>query len=135
MAVGGDVIEITYNHPTLGSGTFFPKANEGNTFDPGGIRTNDDNSQIASAGEIIWQMNRTRGMVEVLVLNDQNERNDFQKIAELQSDPLPADWTMSIINGTTYAFSGKPVGDIGADINAATVPLKLAFSRATKIVG
>jgi hypothetical protein len=44
MAVHGDILEVTYNHPTLGSGVFYPKANEGNKFDPGGFRNNDDAS-------------------------------------------------------------------------------------------
>ena len=58
---GGDILEVTYSHPTLGQGAFFPKANEGNTFDPGGFRNNDDVNQIDGAGELIVQKNRVRG--------------------------------------------------------------------------
>jgi hypothetical protein len=37
-AVGGDILEVTYAHETLGSGTFFPKSGEDSTFDLGGFR-------------------------------------------------------------------------------------------------
>lgn len=135
MSVAGDITEITYNHPTLGSGTFFPKAGEGNTYDPGGIRTGDDGQMIAGNGDPIWQKNRTRGFFEVVIQNDQNERNDAQVIADLMADPDPADWTFSIINGTVYGGSGKPVGDVQPDINAGTVTLKVAGGGFEKIVG
>lgn len=135
MAVAGDIIEITYNHPTLGSGTFFPKAGEGNTYDPGGIRTGDDAGMIAGAGNPIWQKNRVRGFFEVVVENDQNVRNDAQVIADLMASPVPADWTFEVINGTIYGGSGMPVGDIQPDVNAGTVTLKVAGPSFVKIAG
>ena len=135
MAVAGDITEITYNHPTLGSGTFFPKAGEGNTYDPGGIRTADDAQMIAGNGDPIWQKNRTRGFFEVLIENDQNVRNDAQVIANLMADPKPADWTFSVINGTVFGGSGKPVGDINPDVNAGTMTLKVSGGGFEKIVG
>ena len=33
--VGGDIVELTFNHPTLGSGIIFPKSAEDSTFDLG----------------------------------------------------------------------------------------------------
>ena len=135
MAVSGDIIEITYNHPTLGSGTFFPKAGEGNTYDPGGIRTADDAAMIAGDGSPIWQKNRTRGSFEVVIENDQNVRNDAQKISDLMASNEPADWTFEVINGTVWCGSGMPVGDIQPDINAGTMTLKVAGGGFKKIVG
>ena len=38
-AVGGDIIEAAFNHPTLGSGVIFPKANEDGTLDTNAQRT------------------------------------------------------------------------------------------------
>ena len=57
MAVGGDITEITYNHPTIGSGVFYPKAAEDNTFDTGGLRSDDDANMIDGAGNMIDKMN------------------------------------------------------------------------------
>lgn len=135
MAVGGDIIEVTYSHPTIGQGSFFPKANEGNTFDPGGIRTADDASQIAGAGEFIAQKNRVRGSFEVVCVNDMNTRNDIEVVQQLAADPVPADYTVSVINGTVWKASGFPVGDLQADVNASTFTLKIGATRWEKIVG
>jgi len=135
MAVGGDIIEITYTHPTLGSGSFFPKANEGNTFDPGGIRTADDANMISGSGGLIAQKNRVRGSFEVVIENDMNVRNDAQVVADLAADPVAADWTVSIINGTVWGATVFPVGDIQPDVNASTFTLKLGTGAWKKIVG
>lgn len=128
MAVHGDITEITYSHPTLGSGTFFPKANEGNSFDPGGIRNSDDASMITGNGEMMVQKNRVRGSFEVLVENDMNIREDQLKLTALAESPVPTNWTFSVINGTVWAGAGVIVGDIVADVNAGTIPLKVAGS-------
>lgn len=133
MAVHGDIIEVTYNHPTLGNGVFFPKANEGNTYDPGGIRNADDANMIAGNSDLILQKNRVRGFFEVLIENDQNVRNDATKVAALAADPVPANWTFTLINGTVYAGTGVPVGDINPDINAGTFTLKVAAPVFNKI--
>ena len=133
MAHHGDITEITFNHPTLGDGRFFAKANEGNTYDPGGIRTSDDQNAIASNGDPIFMSNRVRGYFEVMIENDQNIRDDADLIARLQASPDSATWTFSVINGTVFRGSGKPVGDVQPDINAGTMTLKVSGAGFTKI--
>ena len=126
MNVGGDIIELTYNHPTLGNGTVFPKANEDSTFDLGGFRSNDDASMIDGSGEMIDQINRVRWSFEVTVAWDANIRADLTKIAELAASPVPCVWTISSINGTVWQGKGKVVGDVQGNGNAATFSLKVA---------
>ena len=92
-ATGGDITEITVNHPTLGSHQFFPKANEGNTFDPGGLRSNDDANQISGAGTMITQLNRVRGFFEALVENDMETREDLVFATDLAGSTVDAEWT------------------------------------------
>jgi hypothetical protein len=135
MAVGGDIEEVTFNHPTIGSGTLFAKSGEDNTYDPGGIRTADDANSIDGGGNPIWQKNRVMGFFEITCSNDQNVRGDVEKIALLAADPVPADWTFSIINGTVYGGKGKPVGDVNGNINKATFKLKVAGAQFKKISG
>lgn len=125
---GGDWLEIRVSHPTLGEHVFYPKANEGNTFDPGGIRTNDDANQVSGDGQSIYQMNRVRGFLEVTVANDMNTRQDFIFAKNLGASPVEASYVASHINGSTWGFNGKPVGDIQVDSNASTFTLKVAFS-------
>jgi len=135
MAVHGDITEVTYNHPTIGSGVFYPKAAEGNTFDPGGFRTSDDANGMAGDGSLIVTKNRTRAFFEVTIENDMNIRNDVEVVKALAADSVPAEYTISIINGTVWAGSGFPVGDIAPDVNAGTMTLKITSGQFKKIVG
>lgn len=136
MAVGGDITELTINHPSLGSRSFKPKANEDNTYDLGGIRAEDDEKMIDTSGNMISKLSRKRGFLEVVLANDQNTREDADFITEVCESPELADYTWSIINGTTYSGKGRPVGDVQPNINAATFELKVAFQgKARKIAG
>jgi hypothetical protein len=83
MAVHGDILEITYNHPTIGSGVLFPKANESTTLDLGGFRNNDDASQVTTSGQLMVQKNRVAGFFEITVENDNNLRNDLQQMVNV----------------------------------------------------
>jgi len=136
MAVGGDITEITFNHPTLGTGIIFPKSSEDSTFDLGGFRSNDDANMIDGSGEMIDQLNRARPFVEVTVAWDMNTREDLEKITELNASPVLSDWTFTHVNGTVYGGTGKPVGDVQGNANAATFPLKISGGGTfKKIVG
>ena len=125
MAVNGDIREITYSHPTIGSGAFKTKSNESNTFDPGGFRTNDDANQVTSDGTMMQQKNRVLGFLEVVCENDMDVRLDVQKVQELSADSVQADWTFTMNNGSVYKGKGTPVGDIQADTNTGTFTLKV----------
>lgn len=135
MAVHGDIREITVNHPTLGSKSFFPKANEGNTYDQGGFRNSDDNSNIASNSELIITKNQVSGMLEALIENDMNIREDADFINQLAASPTQGTWTFQIVNGVVFQGRGVPVGEVQPDINAGTFTLKIAAGRFKKIIG
>lgn len=136
MAVGGDIVEITFNHPTVGSGVLFPKAGEDSTFDTGGFRSNDDANMVAGNGEMIDQMNRVRWSLEAVIAWDMNTRGDLEKMVELAGSPVEAEWTVTNINGTVYGGTGKPVGDLQGNGNAATFTLKVSGGqKMKKIVG
>lgn len=135
-AIGGDITEITYNHPTLGSGVIFPKSDEDSEYDLGGLRSADDEGMVDGSGAMIDKMNRKRWSFGVAVAWDMNGREDLEKITEMAGHPVPADWTFSHINGTVYKGTGKPVGDYKGNGNQATFPLKVSGGgRAKKIVG
>jgi len=133
MAVHGDITEITYSHPTIGSGVFFPKSAEGNTYDPGGIRNSDDANAIAGDGSLIVTKNRVAGFFEVMIEDDMNVRGDALILAQLAADTVAADYTFSVINGSVFACSGIPVGDINPDVNSGTFTLKIVSGNIEKI--
>jgi hypothetical protein len=126
MAVGGDITEITYNHPTIGSGVFYPKAGTASTFNLGGFRVADESNGIDGSGTMIAKMNRERWSFEGVIANDMNNAKDLENAVALASNPVPADWTFTHINGAIYGGKGMPVGDIKADGNEATFSLKVA---------
>lgn len=135
MATGGDILEVTFNHPTLGSGILRPKSNEDNTYDTGGIRTADDANMIDGGGKPIYQKNRVMGFFEIVVANDQNVNQDLETMVSLAADPEESDWTFTLINGTVYGGTGKPVGDLQGNLNQATFTLKVAGAEFKKIIG
>lgn len=126
MATGGDILEITYNHPSLGDGVIFAKANEDSTFDLGGFRSNDDADMIDGSGTMIDQINRKRWKFGVTVSWDMNSANELDKIVDLAGSPVPADWTISSVNGSVWGGQGKPVGDYEGNGNNPTFSLLLS---------
>lgn len=126
MAVQGDITEVTYNNADVGSGTFKPKANEGNTFDIGGIRSNDDASMITSDGTLIDQKNRVRGFLEVVVEDDAANREDLLNMTLITESTNSTDFTFTTIGGQTFAGKGIIVGDLQKDLNTGMVTVKIA---------
>lgn len=125
-AIGGDIVEVTFNHPSVGTGTFSPKAGEDSTYDLGGLRSDDDANGITGAGEAIRKMNKARWSFEVVCASDMNTAEDLEKITSLSNSPAEADWTITHTNGSVYKGKGFPVGDIQGNGNAATFTLKVA---------
>ena len=123
MAAGGDIIEVTFAHDTIGSGTFFPKGSEDSTFDLGGFRSTDDEEAVTGSGKMITTLNNKRWSFEVAIEWDMD---DLEKLNELAASPVDADWTISVISGEIYAGKGRPVGDIKGNKNTSTIPFKIS---------
>lgn len=134
-ATGGDILEITCNHPTQGTVTFYPKSNEDSTFDPGGFRGVDDANMVDGAGRLIRQMNRVRAMFEVTIAKDDNTEETMEVLAAIAASPADAVWTVTHINGSVWKINGAPVGDIQGNMNQGTMTLKVAGSVLEKTQG
>lgn len=126
MATGGDLIEATCNHPTLGNSTLFFKAAEDGTFDLGGYFSSDDANMVDGGGNMIDQINRKRWKVSSAISWDMNSADELSKIAGLSASPVLGDWTFSHINGTVWGGKGKPVGDYEGNTNQATFTITIA---------
>ena len=133
---GGDITEITFNSPTFGNGSIFPKASEDSTFDPGGFRVDDDMDSISGDGAGIYKKNRKRWSFEVVCAMDMNDREDVNKLVSLASANEESEWTITHVNGTVYGGKGFPVGDLQWNGNAATFTFKASGGGImSKIVG
>lgn len=126
--VGGDIVEITCNHPTLGEFRFQAKSNESFTLDPGGLRSNDDANLITGAGDMIDQVNRVRWSLEGPVAVDVASGNELESLPELAAAPDLGTWTITHVSGTIWTGRGKVVGDLNTDTNNAQMTLKVAGS-------
>jgi len=129
MYSGGDILEITYTHPTLGGGTLYCKAAEDGTVDIGGFRTNDDENSVTGDGQMIQQMNRVLGSFETPPIAwDMTDVDELARLSELAASPVLADWTIAVQNDTIWGGTGKPVGDIKGNSNTGLVEtIKIAF--------
>lgn len=123
--IAGDILEIGYNNDDEGSGTFFCKANEDSSFQPGGIVSGDDEDMVATNGEMIDVMTRKRWNFECTLAWDMNDANTLTKILALQRSVKQTTFTISHISGAIYGGKGKPVGVHVGNGNQATIPLKL----------
>ena len=127
-SIGGDIVEITYTHPTIGSGSFFPKAAEDSEYNLGGIRSDDDANGISGDGGIILKQNRTRWHFMIKCAWDANNRHDLETAIALTGSNVPAKYTFSHSNQTVYQGEGWPVGDLLGNGNTATFDLKISGS-------
>ena len=123
---GGDIIEVTAKHPSLGSFTFFPKSGEESTYNKGGFRTDDDMENIAGDGTAINTLVRNRWAFEVPMAWDMNDTNELDNLVALAGSTEDADWTFTNINGSVWAGNGRPVGELPGNGKSATIPLKVS---------
>tara|TARA_R110000787_G_scaffold231673_1_gene339028 strand:+ start:903 stop:1310 length:408 start_codon:yes stop_codon:yes gene_type:complete len=125
MAVGGDLIEATSSHPTLGNDVFFFKGSEDGTFNIGGFSSNDDNAMVDGSGEMIDIINRKLWSVEGTISWDMNKGGSLAKLQALSSHVVQSNWTFSHANYTIYSGKGKPVGDLAGNTGQATLGIKI----------
>jgi hypothetical protein len=126
MPVGGDIIEVTCNHPTLGAFVYFPKSAEDSTYDLGGYRATDDANMVDGGGNMIDQLNRARWSFEVPLSMDMITEETMESLVSMAGSTELGEWTFTNINGTVYQGTGKPVGDLQGNGNASTIPLKVS---------
>lgn len=132
MPTGGDIIEITYNHPTLGSGVLYPKSAEDSTFDLGGFRGNDDANGIDGGGRTIRTLNQVRWSYESPVSWDMNLTNELDVVSAMAKDAQEATWTFTSVNNTVWQGKGSPVGDVQGNGNTSMFTLKVAGGNGLK---
>jgi hypothetical protein len=129
MAVGGDLLDVNWTHPTLGQGTFYFKAAEDSDLCIGGFESQDEDNNIDGSGTRIDILNRTVPYIKGTAVNDM-DNGTLEQIQLLAANPAPATYTFTWINGHVYKITGgKPVGKIENNVNAATFDLKIAGSN------
>lgn len=125
--VGSDILEVTYNHPVIGQGTFQCKAGEGVTIDLGGVRSGDDRQNVTGGGKRInVQTMNCSQFTLTPVAWDKTGKDELKQLNKLVADPIGAVWTVAFLDGNVYRMqNGTPVGDIAGEGYNATIPLTL----------
>jgi hypothetical protein len=124
--IGGDILEATCLHPTLGTFRFEAKANEAFTLDKGGIRNDDSADGITGAGTMIVKKTNTRWSLEGPVAVDMLGDIEMSGLNDLAASTDPGVWTLTSISGAIYKGTGIPVGDLNIDTNTSQLKLKVA---------
>lgn len=124
--IGGDILEVSYNHPTIGSGVLYPKSGEESSYDLGGFRTDDDAQGTTGDGRTLRKITRNRWVFEVPIGWDMLLTDELDKLKKMAGDPIEAEWSISHLNGDVHRGTGAPVGDLVGNGGAATIPLKVS---------
>ena len=124
MAVAGDVQEITFNHPTFGSGTFKPISGEDFTLNLGGKKTLDEDT-ITSDGEKIDKITNSPWMAEGSIRWDSKTGLDLEKLYSLSGAVENTVFTFELMDGSIYGGTGRPVGDMQGSTKDGTISIKL----------
>lgn len=124
--IGGDTLEITVSHPTLGTIVFQAKAAEDTNYDFGGIRVADEDNGVTGSGTMIASMNRKRWKIPVVIAADMNVDLDVEAANTIASSTVESTISISNINGSVYKGKGRIVGDIVLNTNKATCPITLS---------
>jgi hypothetical protein len=124
--IGGDILEITYNHPVIGIGCLKVKADEDATIVRGGFRTSDDEKMITAQGEfIVIQSRKPWKYTSGPVAWDVTEKDEQDKLNQLSESTVPATWTIQHVSGAIFKGTGHVVGDTEGKFKDATVSLVL----------
>ena len=131
MINAGDLDQLSCEHTELGSRVFEPKSGEDHNMMPGGRKSNDDDSNITSAGQRIDTKNRYPWSLEPTIgAND----GDIDFLQALTDNTVEGQWMATFANGQTRTGKGIPVGDLALNQNAGTIGFKIAGSGRFEII-
>ncbi|AGO48217.1 structural protein [Cellulophaga phage phiSM] len=123
---GGDFVEITCNHPTLGNFVFATKSDEAYTMDPGGFRSDDDAAGVTGSGDFIDKIKRVRWSFEGPLMIDLAAGTEMNSLQAISASFEQGTWTFSHITGAVFRGKGKFVGDIQIDTKESQIAAKIS---------
>ena len=126
--IAGDITEVLWSHPTLGTGVFYPKSGEDSTIELGGFRNSDDANMRSGDGERIYQKNAVSPFFECTIKHETITAQDAEAVVALAESTVEAVWEVTHVSGATYKLRGMPSGDIQPNLNQGTFTLKVVGS-------
>lgn len=127
--IGGDLLEISVQHPTAGSKIIYGVAGETTTIKLGGVE-NEDNGAVDGGQNLIVSKRLVPGHIQGPFANDNRSAlAEFEFIQNVAASPEEAVFTFRYIDNEVYSGSGTPVGEITLDAKAATFTMKIVSGR------
>lgn len=124
--VAGYIQEITFNHPTVGSGVLYTIQDSDASIDAGGIRSADEMGGVDSGGRMIDQKSQNRWMVSCEISNAVNATQEMEKLAAIAASTEEAEFTFTHISGIVFRGKGQVVGDIAPNLTSAKMAVKFS---------
>lgn len=124
--IAGFIQEITFNHPTVGSGVLFTIQDSDATIDTGGIRSADEMGGVDTGSRMIDQKSLNRWMVSCEISNSLTATQEAEKLAAIAASTEEAEFTFSHISGIVYRGKGQIVGDIAPNLTSAKMAVKFS---------
>ncbi len=85
MVSGGDMVEITWSNPNLGSGQFFGLCGEDSTYTPAGYQ---NTSNVDGGRRLIVSKQWMPGSITVVISNDMGTAQDEYETVQLIKNEL-----------------------------------------------
>lgn len=128
MPSGGDCREIRWaNHPTVPDGRYLPKSGEGSTYDLGGYKVDDSDTNIDAGANFIitsqikpWMFSVDNIAWDMI----KPQRQELESLQAIANSHMECDWTFTNVNNITYSGHGIVVGDIQGNGKDSTIAFK-----------
>lgn len=125
MAVYGDLLQVSCEHPELGSRVFKIKSAEDYPIQKGGFKHADDENNTTTDGERIYIVTRYSWMATVTVVP---QSGDIDYLQDMVNTVIEGNWTYTHKNGEVRVGRGLPAGDLEKNFQSGTLPLTVKGS-------
>ena len=132
---GGDLKEVRFNNPDVGSGKFNSKSGETHTLMLDYYRTDDDDTNIDSGGNLLNLKSLKPGSYEFSIINDERNpnRQELETLVALSGSFSDTTWSFTSVNGIAYTATGNVVGDLALDRSKAMIPGKVMLTNVKQL--
>lgn len=124
VVINGDIVEIAWSNPDLGSGFFFPIANTDSTLNLGGFRGNDQ-AVLDGAGRLMNQKNRMPWSASMETANDPLNTKELEAASALAASTAETVYTITHVSGVRYKGAGTILGNLEGNFNKGSFQLTL----------
>lgn len=129
--IGGDFLQMTISHPTVGSMILEGISGADGTAKVGGAGIeNEDNGAITGGRNLIISKRVVPDSIETEWANDMSATvPQYEFVRAVAAAPQEAKFTFSHISGEVYSGTGTIVGEITLDTKASKMSFKVISGR------